>query len=352
MRMDGKSLWYANFRVNGDGYKRLKKIEKDLGVVIVRDVRSSQIRVFGSEESFALATEALHRLIQDVTSVSHIISLKQEGELQWASAGGFKVLEAQLGHGKAVFDLSSRRILVHGNEEDVAEARLIIARRQTKPVIKGSNCQTDCPVCFCEAEESLRTSCGHVYCGMCFVNMCRAEASTSKEFCVTCVGDSGRCGKVLDLSEIHNLLLSETFEDVLEASFASHVRRHADQFRYCPTPDCSQIYRVTSGLPATFTCGKCLVSTCTSCLVPHPGISCAEHKGDATGGVEALNKIKEELGVKDCPKCSTAMEKTEGCNHMTCKGCGTHICWLCLATFGESRACYEHMRRLHGGIGV
>ncbi|KPM43733.1 hypothetical protein AK830_g2777 [Neonectria ditissima] len=355
MRIDGKDLRLANLKMDGNIVKRLKKIEEDLGVVIIRDVRASQVRVFGPEASFAMATEALHRLIQDMNVASHLIKLDQEAELRWALEGGFKQLESQLGRDKVVFDLTSRHILIHGTEKDAADAKLVISYRETGSLGNTSNSQMECPVCLCEAEEPVYTSCNHVYCGFCFVNMCRAEASTSKDFCVACVGGLGSCGKALDISEIHSVLLSETFEDVMAASFASHVRRHPDQFRYCPTPDCSQVYRVASNptaLSTTFTCGKCLASTCTACHAPHPGTTCAEHKGDESGGVAALNKIKQELGIKDCPRCSTAMEKTEGCNHMTCKGCGIHICWICLTTFDESRACYDHMRGLHGGIGL
>jgi hypothetical protein len=30
-----------------------------------------------------------------------------------------------------------------------------------------------------------------------------------------------------------------------------------------------------------------------------------------------------------CPTCGIAIEKSYGCNHMTCKSCQTHYCYLC-----------------------
>jgi len=30
-----------------------------------------------------------------------------------------------------------------------------------------------------------------------------------------------------------------------------------------------------------------------------------------------------------CPQCETAIEKSMGCNHMTCTRCKTHFCYLC-----------------------
>lgn len=318
---EGKKLWYADFRVSGFEYKRLKKIETRLGVVILRDIRSSNFRVFGPAENYAEAVEALHTLIQDVASKTHSITLEDINEFEWALNGGFDVLHAQLGKNKAVFDVPSRCIVVRGSDEDFAMAKLVLARRQSKVIKKTYNSLTDCSICICEAEEPIRTSCNHVYCGACFVNMCQAEESTPGEFRITCEGDSGNCGKALNLSEIQNILLTETLEEILQASFASYVRQHPGEFRYCSTPDCSQIYRVmseTAASPTTFTCGKCLASICRSCHVSHAGKTCAEHKGDTTGGQEALARVMRELGVKGCPECGTLIEKTAGCNHMTC----------------------------------
>lgn len=81
-------------------------------------------------------------------------------------------------------------------------------------------------------------------------------------------------------------------------------------------------------------------------------MTCAEYQDLESGGYAAFEKFKKEMQIKDCPKCSTPMEKTDGCNHMTCQGCGTHICWVCMRTFGASGPCYDHMNKAHGSIGL
>ena len=43
------------------------------------------------------------------------------------------------------------------------------------------------------------------------------------------------------------------------------------------------------------------------------------------------------------------IEKTEGCNHMTCK-CGAHICWKCINVFKTPQETYNHLRAAYGGI--
>ncbi|KAL3590765.1 hypothetical protein FPOAC2_12967 [Fusarium poae] len=297
MTMDGKNIWYSNLKINKNAYKKLQKIERDLEVVIIRDIRASNFRAFGPQDRLAQAAEALDQLINELKADDQSIK-------------------------KAVSSIKTQQL------------------------------ETDCPVCFDEAEEPLETSCGHIYCSLCFFNMCQAEASKPGDFSISCMGDSGNCRKILQISEIQTLLLSETFENILEASFASFIRRHPAEFRYCPTPDCDQVYRVSAPgkVPSMFTCSRCFTTTCTACHVSHLGISCSKHKGNNSDDIEELIKAKEDLGVKDCPKCTTAIQKSEGCNHMTCTICRTHICWVCMATFTEGSDCYAHMRRLHGGI--
>ncbi|PNP82850.1 hypothetical protein FNYG_04081 [Fusarium nygamai] len=298
MTLNGKNLWSPDFKADRGAYRRLQEIEQGLGVVIIRDIKSSKFRVFGPEDKIVPACEALDQLLQ---------------ELEPRSTG-------------------------HNTEQS-----------QAKKATEG-----DCAVCFCEADQALATSCGHVYCTICFVNMCQVEASTIGDFSIKCIGDQGRCKKAVPLHEIQNLLLSEIFESVLEASFASFMRRHQDQLRYCATPACTQVYRIAqpeTSVPPIFTCAKCMTATCTSCHVSHPRKTCAEYKGNESGGMAELLKAKEELGFKDCPKCNTHIQKDEGCNHINCTACGTHICWLCLKTFTDGDDCYQHMGRVHGGIG-
>lgn len=44
---------------------------------------------------------------------------------------------------------------------------------------------------------------------------------------------------------------------------------------------------------------------------------------------EQANKQYFEMSTRGCPGCSTKIQKSMGCNHMTCTRCGTHFCYLC-----------------------
>jgi hypothetical protein len=345
-------LWTHSLTYNGTVFQNLKQIEKDHGVVVIRNRRKGELRLYGSPDKCAGAQSAIVKMISAESSTHHIINLKPE-EFQWACNGGFHAIVRALGENYAIFDIVSmpKRILITGSEKEYEAALRIVKKRELKSNVKDTASEEDCAVCLTPAENPVSTKCGHVYCIDCFEGLCAAAGLGEKEYSITCLGAMGKCEVVFSLEELQDNLSSKAFEDILEASFASFVQRHSQTFRYCPKPDCGMIYRVTSTHKFN-TCAKCLTVTCTFCHVPHEGKTCAEYKDEASGGYEALKKLKKELGIKDCPNCTTSLEKIEGCNHMTCRGCKSHICWVCLELFSASGPCYAHMRAKHGGIGL
>ena len=331
----------------------LKGIQQQHGVVIIRDKTKRQLRFFGPDEKYELIQQILTESLKTEPVPARNVELDDDTFI-WVCNGGFKQITTALGPDVASLDIVSRprRIVVTGLEKQYQIALNILQGKtessQPTPLPDGDK---DCSICWTEVDQPVVTSCGHLYCIECIENLCMAAASPEKAFLICCQGDMGKCEKALPLPELQKLLSSAAFEDILEASFRSYIGRHPQEFRYCPTPDCGYIYRATS-TASKHTCPKCLVVICTGCHQQHGTMTCAEYKDLNSGGYEAFRKYKEEMGIKDCPKCTTSMEKTEGCNHMTCRGCGAHVCWVCLKTFSESGPCYAHMTAQHGGIGT
>lgn len=210
----------------------------------------------------------------------------------------------------------------------------------TAPDPEPTNCAVDCAVCWTQPEawETIRTSCGHTYCLGCFAHLAHSTGtSTTRDFEIRCAAEN--CDTVFPLAEIQRYVPSETFEQILDASLASYIARgatHGKILKYCPTPDCGNIFQSTATLTTEpgsdmQTCHKCLKPVCTNCHVDHIGMSCAKYQETKAGGLAAFEAAKRELGVKDCPKCGISIERAGGCNHVVCEqGCGTHICWVCL----------------------
>lgn len=355
----GNTVWSSALNSNGSAYKKLKLIEKELHVVIIRDKPKRQLRFYGPPEKSQQVVRLITDMLRKESSTSYEIDLKPH-RFSWAIRGGFKLIEQSLGENIAVFNVVSKRITINGTRRQYEKALAIMDGKHAIEIssLTGGPSKPElyCPICFCEPEPPIQTSCKHTYCLECFEEYCKSVASTSKdEFQIMCQGDEGNCSTVFTLSEVQGHLSSSIFEIVLKSSFEEYIQRHPGDFRLCPTPDCGYAYRCTtasgSKLPA-YTCLNCFEPLCTSCHARHGDYTCAEYKDIASGGHAALEKLKRELNIKDCPKCTTPIEKTEGCNHMTCGGCRAHICWVCMAIFETSGPCYDHMNKEHGGIGL
>ena len=334
--------------------RRFKQLEEDFGVIVIRDRRRSRVRLYGPSTSRALAEKAIADMGASPVTTTHTIELNPD-QFRKVVKSGYRKAITLLGEDAIIVDVLStpKRIIITGSLQDHQAVQRILSSLNPEDECESEE-QSICAICWTEAESPLMTQCRHTYCLDCFENLCCAPAHGTEEYLIQCAGSSGKCETVFSLNELQDSLSSTVFEDVLQSSFTSYIRRRPQAFRYCPQPNCGNIYRVTDPLLSvrTHICSQCLAAICKTCHAIHDDMTCAEFKYLQSGGHEATEKLKRQLGCKDCPKCETTMEKTEGCNHMICSGCGIHICWVCLATFGASGPCYDHMNKVHGGIGL
>ncbi|KAI5862473.1 hypothetical protein GGS23DRAFT_572531 [Durotheca rogersii] len=347
------SLWDSSLGRNGNLWSSIKQQQRELGVVVVRDKVKQELRLFGT--NMEKCNEAQRQLAKLFSRESHTIELDPSA-LFWACRGGFEKITSKLGADRATLDIvsSPKKIVISGSFEDydlalalVNDRNVVVPSKSEAPSIDPVLAE-DCSVCWTTADAPLQTACGHVYCQDCFENSCVAPSASGTDFSLLCHGNRGKCNRELSLDDLHKHLSSATFEGVLEKSFVSYVRRHPNELRFCPTADCGYVYRVTTSAK-THTCSNCLQPICTACREPHVNMTCAEYKDIQSGGYVALEKLKQAIGIKDCPKCKTPIEKVSGCNHLECLGCKIHFCWVCLKTFSGGAAVYSHMEKMHGG---
>ncbi|KAG2120107.1 hypothetical protein BD769DRAFT_1023780 [Suillus cothurnatus] len=245
--------------------------------------------------------------------------------------------------------LKQRNLIVRGNEQAYRIACEAVEKVQNRYTDNSTpSPQSVCPVCFTEASVPVILACGHTWCTSCLESYL-VSAVENKAFPLTCLGDDASCMERISTVLAQKILSGEDFTALCEASFWSYVHARTDEFHHCPTPDCAQVYRAVPG-GVILQCPSCLVRICSGCHTEaHDGLTCEERD-------QAEDKLYHEWAathdVKNCPGCKTPIERSEGCNHMTCTRCQTHICWECLATFPKGDGIYEHMRQQHGGIGL
>ncbi|KAM7217204.1 hypothetical protein V8F06_007387 [Rhypophila decipiens] len=198
-----------------------------------------------------------------------------------------------------------------------------------------------CTICWTEAENPVTLAqCKHVYCAECFENFCSAGAKNRAGIRCQGVPDGRICNEIITLTELQEHISPAALEDIFEVALAFYVASQSTAppdgqlVKYCPTPDCQQLYRASRS--ALFTCPTCQAVICTGCRsFSHEGLTCEQEQELmlSTGGYQELQKVKRELGIKHCPKCGIMIEKIDGCSHVICEGCGVDFCWSCLKLY-------------------
>ncbi|KAF9483035.1 hypothetical protein BDN70DRAFT_789890, partial [Pholiota conissans] len=199
------------------------------------------------------------------------------------------------------------------------EARIIGALDEALP--DDTNRET-CPICTDDVSNGEQLGCGHAYCSACLSHFL-ASAVDSKKFPLACMGNEGA------------------------SAFATYLEQHAQELRYCTTPDCKQIYRKCSNR-AVLKCPACFSTICPMCdEESHEGMTCEERERHLNDQLD--DDVARRYGIRKCPQCSAPIQKNGGCDHMTCRQCEAHICWICMGLFPKDEISI-HMRTPHNVV--
>lgn len=350
---EGGGILWDPFLNTTEGVTLIKGITSSTGAYIYCDPRKRQISLYGSP---AARAEAMTKLIAEVKRINNQSQEIPLGALSFRNAmrGGLKAIEDQFGSHRISVDIAKRSLLFRGTTAEaslVKQSLLGVEKVPKKNEVLGSGGE-ECLICFSEPEDPRTAPCGHLYCQTCLQGYLISSIETRK-FPLKCVGNQNTpiCTTEFPIPFIGKALPKTDMDDLFAAVFNDYIQLHIKDFQYCPTPDCSNVYSTTT-TGEMVTCSECFVGICTTCNVEaHDGQTCAEYKGlDPVEGDKLFQEWKEKAGVKACPTCGTSIEKNGGCNHMECRNCKSHICWVCMGVF-KSIEIYKHMEEKHGGIG-
>ncbi|BFZ56927.1 hypothetical protein PYCC9005_003977 [Savitreella phatthalungensis] len=201
----------------------------------------------------------------------------------------------------------------------------------------------ECPVC-CDDDDPIETfalACAHRFCRFCYSRYIEekvfGEGEVRRLVCM-----AGDCNMVLDEPSVQMLSNPETFRRYLELLDRAYVDDR-DTIRWCPAPECDNAVRCSVVQPAQlaqtipsvtcaaghmfcFGCGLDEHQPCLCSIVKIWLKKCADDS-------ETSNWISAH--TKECPKCSSTIEKNGGCNHMTCRKCRYEFCWVCMGPWAE-----------------
>ncbi|XP_027704440.1 probable E3 ubiquitin-protein ligase RNF217 [Vombatus ursinus] len=95
-------------------------------------------------------------------------------------------------------------------------------------------------------------------------------------------------------------------------------------------------------------CPICQFVWCFKCHSPwHEGVNCKEYKkGDKLLRHWASEIEHGQRNAQKCPKCKIHIQRTEGCDHMTCSQCNTNFCYRCGERYRQLRFFGDHTSNL------
>ncbi|XP_074616242.1 uncharacterized protein LOC141875763 [Acropora palmata] len=339
--------------------KAIQTIQNETNTVISQDWRNKVVRIHGQQDKREEAKRAINKFIGDlIASNSHFwqIGLRGPG----MPRGLLKALFERFG-----VDLHGLQE-ISGVQNVTVEFRRhvlkIISSDEAQETIKGfvneccenlpkscplqgdnqtqSQAQLVCGICLCDLEDTDEiyrlACCGHAYDKTCIIQQLKSAVVPLK--CVT-----ENCEEPVVWKDFLNLLSQSERKKLLLSSLDAYVRCNPDSVKYCPTPDCGMVYRVSTD-GRSHKCGACSADICTSCHTQsHRGLTCAMFKSGRNVEEDFKEWMrKDPSNRKNCPQCNAPIEKNQGCNHMVCSQCKAHMCWLCLGVFRTGQEVYDH----------
>ncbi|KIK04536.1 hypothetical protein K443DRAFT_675784 [Laccaria amethystina LaAM-08-1] len=350
-RLDA-DYWHESF-FSAAGLRFLQQVHATSGAFVRADRKIQALRIYADAERANEAKELIKEEVERLSFLEWDIPLKRQS-VRFFINRGLAALKEVLGEDSVSLDLASTpcKLTIKGGDE----ARHHLSRLMNESLTTYSLDQdvvvdgnAVCPICYDTVSHPDSLGCGHIYCTVCLRHYL-ISATDRKKFPLVCMGNDATCNTPISIPLIKKFITEQRFNHLIEVAFLSYVDKHPQELKYCTTPDCNQIYQCNS-TKTVLQCPACFSTICPSChQESHEGMTCEERNiySNPTEQERLTNEWASENGVKKCPTCSVMLEKTAGCNHISCI-CGAHICWTCMGVFTVTTI-YDHMFAAHGGF--
>ncbi|KAN0065115.1 hypothetical protein ACQY0O_001612 [Thecaphora frezii] len=204
-----------------------------------------------------------------------------------------------------------------------------------------------CEVCYTSSEdikggkmETLALACGHRYCKSCYQQYMdqkiREEGESRRMQCM-----KEKCNLVIDERTVGLVVEPATFDRYKILLNRTYVD-DSSILRWCPAPNCElavechvSLKKLDKVVPSVkcdcghtfcFGCGNAAHAPAV-CPVVKLWLKKCEDDSETANWISA--------NTKECPACSSTIEKNGGCNHMTCRKCKHEWCWICSGPWTE-----------------
>ncbi|XP_053704129.1 E3 ubiquitin-protein ligase RNF14 isoform X1 [Synchiropus splendidus] len=238
-----------------------------------------------------------------------------------------------------------------------------------------------CGICFSDKQGGdclCFKECQHVFCKACLSGYFQVQIADGNVQCLNC--PEPKCTSSATPLQVKQLVGEEMFARYDRLLLQSTLDLMPDVV-YCPRQSCGTAVMLepdtTMGI-----CSACRYAFCTICKMGYHGMSHCKASAEELSSLrdEYLSASEEQQGFmekrfgkrviqkaveesssrewldencKECPRCSTNIQKVDGCNKMTCTSCHQYFCWLCMVLLSRvnpyshynnpQSKCYNHL---------
>lgn len=199
----------------------------------------------------------------------------------------------------------------------------------------GAKPDADCIVCFSEVVSctNTRKCCSQVVCRTCIKEIIRTSVEDEGKVHILCPNPECKDGVITTEEIIVNI--SGTTKKRFDK-----LRQKENENSSCKTcPNCGFLteckvpgrFRRYRAEDVNVTCSKCQFEWCFHCHAPwHPLITCRQfQKGNKPFKKWTKSRTGGAANCQKCPLCRVYIQRSTGCDHMTCNRCTTEFCYQC-----------------------
>lgn len=201
-----KALWDSWFCSSG-GTTFLDEMSEEYDIYCSVDRRKRQLVIYGVTEELKLDIERqFHEKVANLPSNYHNILIPDD----IPNRGTLHSIRERFGE-SVTFFLHERpkRIFLRGTADDVKFAENLLRQG---PSGDHGNGVTVCLSCGDPPTDTLKTTCGHVYCQECFEHMANSATDDLPLYCRGMKEDGEACSHVFQLVELEKVLPLANFE--------------------------------------------------------------------------------------------------------------------------------------------
>lgn len=161
------------------------------------------------------------------------------------------------------------------------------------------------------------------------------------------------CSEHLDETTV---LYNLPHDDIIKYKYFLELGRIGSSTKPCPQCKHFTTFRRRGHIPTPtkmenkykIQCPTCQFVWCFKCHSPwHEGVNCKEYKKGDKLLRHWANEIEHgQRNAQKCPKCKIHIQRTEGCDHMTCSQCNTNFCYRCGERYRQLRFFGDHTSNL------